>query len=429
MLSASDTAYPLLKANPTARELDELYTPNLFELTFAESQTRRPARCLGLLLLLKTFQRLGYFVQIADIPVCIVQHASRVAGFAEIPAGLSTYDFGSARGQHMTLVRSYLGVKAFDHAAKRVMSKACVEACRVREDLADIINVGIEELIRQRYELPGFTTLFRAAQTARSTVNRGYYTQIANSLDEETKTRLAPLFEPKSEERCSGWEAVKREPGRPTVKHIRQFLHHLNWLRELAGHGNPLTGVPPVKIQRFAAEARALNISRMKELMEPKRWALTAALVHRQLARAFDDGADMLIRVVQKMHNQAKDLLNEQQVTYLAQSSELITTLRDVTLAYRREGTAEERLQAIGELLSDPDAIVTRCEAHAALVSGDHHQFLPRSFRHPRKALLLLLENLPLVKDDPGQEPRAGDRFCRHAQGELLGKPSHLAGR
>lgn len=55
MLSASDTAYPLLKANPTARELDELYTPNLFELTFAESQTRQPARCLGLLLLLKTF--------------------------------------------------------------------------------------------------------------------------------------------------------------------------------------------------------------------------------------------------------------------------------------------------------------------------------------------------------------------------------------
>ncbi len=32
MLSASDTAYSLLKVSPSARELDELYTPTLFEL-------------------------------------------------------------------------------------------------------------------------------------------------------------------------------------------------------------------------------------------------------------------------------------------------------------------------------------------------------------------------------------------------------------
>jgi hypothetical protein len=32
VLSPSDTAYPLLKSNPTERELQELFTPNLFEL-------------------------------------------------------------------------------------------------------------------------------------------------------------------------------------------------------------------------------------------------------------------------------------------------------------------------------------------------------------------------------------------------------------
>jgi hypothetical protein len=164
----------------------------------------------------------------------------------------------------------------------------------------------------------------------------------------------------------------------------------------LAGSGNPLAGIPPVKVQRFAAEARALNASRMKELMEHKRWALAAALLHRQVVRAFDDGAEMFIRVVQKMHNKAKDLLKAQQATYLAQSQQLVTTLREVTLAYHREGTAEERLRAIGALLPDPAGLVSRCEEHAALVRGDHHQFLPRAFRHPRKSLLLLLENLPL---------------------------------
>ncbi|MGH9770126.1 MAG: hypothetical protein ACRD4Q_00250 [Candidatus Acidiferrales bacterium] len=37
---------------------------------------------------------------------------------------------------------------------------------------------------------------------------------------------------------------------------------------------NPLDGIPVVKLQRFAAEARALNASRMSELMEEKRYAL-----------------------------------------------------------------------------------------------------------------------------------------------------------
>ena len=35
MPSASDTTYLRLKANPTAKELDEIYTPNIFELVFA----------------------------------------------------------------------------------------------------------------------------------------------------------------------------------------------------------------------------------------------------------------------------------------------------------------------------------------------------------------------------------------------------------
>jgi hypothetical protein len=32
MPSASDTAYPRLKANPSATELGEIYAPNIFEL-------------------------------------------------------------------------------------------------------------------------------------------------------------------------------------------------------------------------------------------------------------------------------------------------------------------------------------------------------------------------------------------------------------
>ena len=42
VLGPSDLAYPLLKASPTGRELQELFTRNLFELGFAGQNKRQP---------------------------------------------------------------------------------------------------------------------------------------------------------------------------------------------------------------------------------------------------------------------------------------------------------------------------------------------------------------------------------------------------
>jgi len=70
---------------PSGRELDEGYTPTLFELRFAEERTREAASCLGLPVLLKTFQCLGYFVRIADVPSSIVRCISKsMVLFAEL---------------------------------------------------------------------------------------------------------------------------------------------------------------------------------------------------------------------------------------------------------------------------------------------------------------------------------------------------------
>jgi len=66
MISPTDTAYRLLLTSPSARELMDAYTPGLFELKFAEERTRQAAPRVGLLVLLKTFQRLGYFVKVVS---------------------------------------------------------------------------------------------------------------------------------------------------------------------------------------------------------------------------------------------------------------------------------------------------------------------------------------------------------------------------
>lgn len=103
---------------------------------------------------------------------------------------------------------------------------------RVREDLADIINFALEELVRQRFELPTFATVLRAAQKARATVNRGYYARVTKALDQTAKEKLDRLFTRVNEGGRTSWDLIKSEPKQPTAKEIKRFVAHLSWLRE-----------------------------------------------------------------------------------------------------------------------------------------------------------------------------------------------------
>jgi hypothetical protein len=69
---------------------------------------------------------------------------------------------------------------------------------------------------------------------------------------------------------------------------------------------------------------------RYELLTEEKRFALAAALLFHQVARAYDDAADMLIRQVQRMHHKAKELMKLRQASHLQHSAELVSTLRNV---------------------------------------------------------------------------------------------------
>ena len=185
----ADTAYPRLTASPSPIELDEAFTPSAAELAFAVRRTRRPGPRLALLVLLKTFQRLGYFVQIADIPAVIVTHIAAAAGLTDAVGELE-YDDTTYRTRLMALVRGFLNVSGYDSSAPGIVVRASIEAARTRDDLADIVSVAIEELIRNRYEMPAFGTLLKVARTARALVNRGYHRQIAAAMSPEVRQRF-----------------------------------------------------------------------------------------------------------------------------------------------------------------------------------------------------------------------------------------------
>jgi hypothetical protein len=85
-----ETAYPRFKTAVTEQELHEIYAPTPEEVALAEEHTYSATAKVGLLVLRKTFQRLGYCVTLPEVPQRLVVHITLCAGLAATPDGLAT---------------------------------------------------------------------------------------------------------------------------------------------------------------------------------------------------------------------------------------------------------------------------------------------------------------------------------------------------
>ncbi len=388
----SDTAYPRLPSGPGAAEL-EAFTPEAAELAFARQRTRQPGPRLALLVLLKSFQRLGYAVRLADVPPALIAHVAASAGLAGAASEMAGYDDTSYRVRLMALVRGFIGVAGYDREARGMAARACIEAARTRGDLADIVNAGIEELLRCRRELPAFGTLLKLARSARALVNRAYYRQIAAALPSEAHERLAALLLVPEGATRSGWDQVKADPPRPSPQRMREHLAHLAWLREQAMANEVFAGVPDRKLRHFAAEARALNAAVLSHVTASKRAALMATLLRSQVARALDDAAEMFVRLTTRMHNRAREALDEHRARQAAETDALVALLRETVLACQDQGAEREARLAVieGLLLPDADAILAKCETHAAFAGNNYLPLLARFYGVQRASFLRFL--------------------------------------
>lgn len=194
MAAIHETAYPRFRSKPTQAELDKIFTPTPEEIAFGKRHTKSPRTRLGLLLLLKSFQRLGYFPQLRDIPQPVVEHIASSVKIGKDNGTLDDYDTYGYRYRHIPLILSHLGVLPFSSGGRRVLIRSLAEAGQTKDALADLINCGIETLVAKRFELPGFSSLLRAARKVRHVVNRATYLMISGSIAPAQKKKLEELF-------------------------------------------------------------------------------------------------------------------------------------------------------------------------------------------------------------------------------------------
>jgi hypothetical protein len=392
MTAIHETAYPRTRSNLSDQELEALYPPSPDDLAFIHRATQSPVAAFGGVILLKTFQRLGYFPHFDGLPPRLIQHLATVLGGVLPREAVQHYEQRRLREWHIPQIRTHCGITAFRDGGRRVLLAALIEAAQSKDIIADILTMGIEALVKARYELPAFSTLRRAAQKARAQVNHRYYHQVSTALDDTQRLAVTRLLSREDHEATRPWQQLKREPKQPTLKHLREHLAHVRWLQSLNTARQALQGIPETKLQRFADEAQTMDASRLKATQQSKPLTLAVALIRVRTAQALDDLADMLIRRMQQLHHQGQEALKEYRDQHQEQIEALIALLGQLVSDWQANETPEQRLIALTTRIGDDaETICAQCEAHMGYAGNNYLPFLPALFRSHRKTCLDVL--------------------------------------
>jgi len=423
MSTIQDTAYPQLKKDLNARELAAIYTPTVDECAFAVGVSARKPTQVLLLIQLKILQRLGYFELLSTLPRVIVDHVCSSAQM-RVPTmrELKAYDASGSRSRHLQKIRDFIGVRRFVETDWSWLDQVAREAASTKQELEDIINVLIEELVRQKFELPGFTQLVRASRAARNAVNTAIFKSVTEQLSAEQRQMLDDLI--LQRRGVTLWDQLKREPKRPTVREVAKFLEHIRWLKSL-GHGLPDTREMAVtKRHQLMLEARALDAKDIRTVKLIKRHTLAVLLIQSQLEKATDDVASIFIKIMHGIDNQAEERLRQYRLDHAEQTDRLIGQFREVLAAMQEGESAKKRVANMERVLGDdPEQWIIQCDEHAAFAGNNYLPFMLKPYGDKRALLYQCLDVLELQsssQDDTLVRAIAWIREWRTARREHL---------
>jgi hypothetical protein len=301
MTSVDRTAYPRFGRVVPGRELADAFTPADAEAEWARSRTQAPEHLLALAVLLKSYQRLGYFPKAEDVPSVVVRHVRGCLGIGpDVEFGQTAERTGK---RHREFVRARMKVTYDPARVREVAERAIRKAAQAKDNPADLINVALEELVRARCELPGYTTLDAMAATVRAEVNTAFYQAVAGRIGPVARLRLGRLYVVDPVTRRSGFDRLKDVAKSASLGKFRLRLDLLADIDALGPTGEWLDGVPPGKIAHFAGEARVTDVADLRKIQdEGKRLTLVASLVHVVRAGVRDDVVTMFCKRMAAIH-------------------------------------------------------------------------------------------------------------------------------
>jgi TnpA family transposase len=395
--SIERTAYPRFKRYYTANELDKIYTPTRIEIAFALKVTTGEENYFNLLVLLKVFQRLGYFPKIADIPLTIINHIRTALDLREDKS--FSYQYPPTLSRHKKVIRSYLQVIPFNQKGKALITAVITESALRMDNPADLINVAIEEVVKERYELPGFNTLDRLVNHLRKEVNQKIFSQVISQLKPEHIQRLKDLLDNYAAVERSPYNDLKKLPQKSSRNHLNDLIAHLTWLETLGEIAPYLQGLTRAKIKHFTSEAKALSASEMKDITLTKQLTLLLCLIYSAQVQTRDYLVEMFLKQMKKIHNLAIEELDSIRKRQQITTEKLVSVLTDVLVVFNEDAPDSkplEQLQTIFNKTGGVEQLLTECEEINAYQGNNYFPLFWRFYKSHRSAFFRVFKFLKI---------------------------------
>jgi TnpA family transposase len=409
MSSIERTAYPRFAPGRILREhdLEQFYSLTPDELRHINEKIRTPLLRLNFTVQLKTFQRLGYFAEFKHVPIIIIEHIKKCLGQFNGDT-IPHYNNDKTQYLHRNQICAYLKINRWKKTAvngrrhdpgRHLAIQIAYQAAQTMNHPADIINVVIEELIHNHYELPSFEQLNRLVKHTRSLVNRKIFKKIYEQLDDQLLKKLDDLFVIKPGHNKTGYNSLKRLPKNPTISHFKELLEHHDWLLLFDDTEKYLQDISKVKLQQFSVEAKSLDASDFKDMSKHRRYALIICLIHNAQKRAKDSLGIMFNRTMSKMHKKADekhDSLCKQQEEM---TKHLLGAFYDVLAVCKEEASPDIVGKNVMTTMSNHGGVRTlhdECEQVVAYHSDSYLPLLWEYFAPKRATLLKLIRILNL---------------------------------
>jgi TnpA family transposase len=271
------------------------------------------------------------------------------------------------------------------------------EASKSRQDLVDIINSGIEELIHDYYELPSFKTIEKEATRSRAVSNRQIYQKIYAQISKNDRLKMDGVLKVDPESNRSLWNEIRQDARKATLDEINNIINKLLWLQETTGLSDTFEDIPYVKISHLAAEAKTLDVARVRAVTLPKRYSLIAALTKVTIAHTIDDICDIMIKKLGSIHNKGKEALKAYNEKNQETTDAIVTSYKNIHDCVSGDESPEEKiLQLENHFFSNPD-LVEYSKSHSIYGGKNYFRFLLTYFRNYRVKFFRILGSLNFV--------------------------------
>ncbi|MEO0852053.1 MAG: DUF4158 domain-containing protein, partial [Cyanobacteria bacterium J06648_11] len=401
MPAVDRTAYPRFNLNVAVKDWEQLYAPTEEELAFVRDRARSKSGVLSLLVMLKSVQRLGYFPASEDVPSEVVNY---LRAASNLPSWTAFRHSPPSRHRYQRAIRSYLKIAPYDRKGQRLAAKAIATVAEVNDRPADLINVAIEVLVKERYELPAFSTLNLLAREIRLTVNQRLFRLVSRQMSQAERTYLDRLLAPASEQTEATLDLLRSSPKRASLSHLRELLEQFDRLMAFGEAQRILTPLTPAKIRSFAAQARGLNAGEFKDIALPKRRTFLLCLLYRAQVKTRDHLVEMFLKQVNSIHKKARNRLKELRERYLSQTESMFgifSQVLSVSTQSDDERELGEQVKAVLDAHGGAETLLAQCEELSAYNTNNHLPLLWRFYAPHRRLLFQLVRSLDLRSTSP----------------------------